>query len=1029
MAHRGRKFLPRRLLGLFDTGLGGEIPPELGNLSSLTRLTLHSNSLGGEIPPELGNLSSLTSLSLGYNSLTGEIPPELGNLSNLTYLSLGANSLAGLIPSSFVHLAAMERFEWRANEGLCAPGTAAFFDWLGGVNTFDSPYCHEADAAALSAFYDVTGGPSWTSSKGWLSPGPLSDWHGVSIDSLGRAEGIDLSRNNLMGALPGILGSLKALSELRVGGNALEGRLPLPLARLPLRELRYADTGLCVPGDASFRTWLSSIPSHEGTGVECAPLASDRDILVALYHATGGRGWTKSDNWLTDAPLRQWHGVQTDVGGRVIELNLFDNGLTGEISPELGNLASLTFLSLRRNRLTGGIPPELGNLASLTFLDLAENRLAGEIPPELGNLSSLTALSLDSNSLTGEIPPELGDPSSLTYLYLDSNSLTGEIPPELGNLSSLTYLYLHSNNLAGEIPPELGNPSSLTRLNLSNNDITGPVPRQVFLLSGLTELDFTDNSGLSGALPREMMDLSGLMVLLVGGTDLCAPRDAGFRRWLGTVPKRRVPLCGPSDVAAYLTQAVQSRGFPVPLVAGEPALLRVFVTAEDAGGVGLPPVRATFFRDGREVHTAEIPAKATPIPGTLDEGSLAASSNAEVPGRVVAPGLEMVVEVDPGGMLDPALGVKRRIPATGRLEVDVRAMPRFRLTVIPFLWREKPDSSILDITNGLTADDKLFGMTQTLLPVGEMDVAVHDPVWTSSTNAYQLIDETEAIRVAEGGAGHYMGTMPNPSGASGLAFPSARSSFSVPSGVVIAHELGHNMSLGHAPCGGAADSDPAYPYHDGAIGAWGYDFRSGQLRVPSRPDLMGFCSRLWISEYHFGNALRYRLRDQTGSASLAATPAKALLLWGGADPEGKPYLEPAFVVDAPPQLPDSAGEYRLSGEAEGGGTLFSFTFGMQEVADGDGGSSFAFAIPVRFGWESSLASITLSGPGGSVMLDGESDTPMAILRDPQTGQVRGFLRDLSTATQTAADTGGRTAGPGLEVLFSRGIPEAAAWRR
>lgn len=34
---------------------------------------------------------------------------------------------------------------------------------------------------------------------------------------------------------------------------------------------------------------------------------------------------------------------------------------------------------------------------------------------------------------------------------------------------------------------------------------------------------------------------------------------------------------------------------------------------------------------------------------------------------------------------------------------------------------------------------------------------------------------------------------------------------------------------------------------------------------------------------------------------------------------------------------------------------------------------------VRFGWESSLASITLSGPGGSVMLDGESDTPMAIL--------------------------------------------------
>ena len=101
---------------------------------------------------------------------------------------------------------------------------------------------------------------------------------------------------------------------------------------------------------------------------------------------------------------------------------------------------------------------------------------------------------------------------------------------------------------------------------------------------------------------------------------------------------------------------------------------------------------------------------------------------------------------------------------------------------------------------------------------------------------------------------------------------------------------------------------------------------------------------------------------------------------------------------------------------------------MPETADGDGSSSFAFAVPVRAGWEGSLATITLSGPEGSVTLDGESDIPMAILRNSRTGQIRGILRDPPPATQAAADAVGARA-PGLEVLFSRGIPGAVAWRR
>ena len=140
------------------------------------------------------------------------------------------------------------------------------------------------------------------------------------------------------------------------------------------------------------------------------------------------------------------------------------------------------------------------------------------------------------------------------------------------------------------------------------------------------------------------------------------------------------------------------------------------------------------------------------------------------------------------------------------------------------------------------------------------------------------------------------------------------------------------------------------------------------------------------------------------------------------DAEGEPFLNPAFVVDAPSALAGSAGEHRITGRSDRGEELFALSFDMPEVSEGDGSSSFAFVLPVLPIEAGNLASITLSGPYGSVTLDGESNRPMAILRNPRTGQIRGFLRDLAPATQAANDAVGQAAGTGLEVLFSRGIP-------
>ena len=500
-------------------------------------------------------------------------------------------------------------------------------------------------------------------------------------------------------------------------------------------------------------------------------------------------------------------------------------------------------------------------------------------------------------------------------------------------------------------------------------------------------------------------------------------------------------------VPAYLTQAVQSSDFAVPLVAGEPALLRVFVDGGPTGsatGAPMPPVRAVFHEGVEELHVADIPLAAGPVPAQAFEGDLRSSANATIPGDIVRPGLELVVHVDPVGVLGPTVGVARRIPALGRLRVDVRPVAELALTLVPLVWSESPDRSVVDVIAGAAADprgDDLLRGVRDLLPVAALSVTAHEPVITSSNKAHELLPQVAAIRVMEGAGGHYMGLMAQFEMYGGLAYRPGRASVSVPQWGTVAHELGHNVNLAHAPCGDPSQVDPAFPHPDGSIGAWGYDFQGGgRLVPPTSNDLMSYCfSRRWISDYHFKRALEYRVLDE-GSPFAAGVPvpARSLLLWGGVASDGVPFLEPAFVVDAPPALPEGAGNYRITGRADGGRELFSFTFDMPETADGDGDSSFAFALPVQPGWEGTLASITLFGPGGSATLDGRTDRRMAIIRDPTTGRVRAFLRDLSPDLQTQAEAadalldataGGLPPEPGLEVLFSRGIPDSLAWKR
>ena len=118
-------------------------------------------------------------------------------------------------------------------------------------------------------------------------------------------------------------------------------------------------TEVCAPPQAEFQAWLNGISVSTGvTG--CTDTRVDYYALVELYNATDGPNWTNATNWASAAPLNEWHGVDTDPGGRVTRLNLEDNNLRGPLPTVLGRLTNLEVLNLHRNQLTGEIPSELG---------------------------------------------------------------------------------------------------------------------------------------------------------------------------------------------------------------------------------------------------------------------------------------------------------------------------------------------------------------------------------------------------------------------------------------------------------------------------------------------------------------------------------------------------------------------------------------------------------------------------------------------------------------------------------------------
>ena len=370
-------------LSLANNNLVGRMPALLGELGDLVTLDVSRNALVGPIPGDLQRLGRLRNLVLNGNALTGVLPPELGSLSALRYLHIGANSLSGVVPRSFAELELDTLYA--AGAGACVP--PSLNEWYGGIERTD-----DAARCVPSIAIEVEGLPS------------------LNFYAVGETATLSASHVSAEGdTTHSVAATWTSGDTAVVSVEAATGRVTAVGAGTTEVLATYDSTSGAIAADVA-------LPD------------TDRDVLEILHDRTHGGGWADATNWLSDEPLSEWAGVETDDGGRVVALSLRGNNLRGAIHPSLGRLDRLVTLDLGRNWVSGTIPAELGDLGLLRDLVLGVNGLVGGLPARLGALDSLRTLNVAGTSVSGVVPRSFADLDLETFLVNGSGLC---VPPSL----------------------------------------------------------------------------------------------------------------------------------------------------------------------------------------------------------------------------------------------------------------------------------------------------------------------------------------------------------------------------------------------------------------------------------------------------------------------------------------------------------------------------------------------------------------------------------------------------------------------
>ncbi|XVF45073.1 hypothetical protein PTKIN_Ptkin02bG0176300 [Pterospermum kingtungense] len=219
-------------LVLPNSHLLGSISPDLGHIQYLRHLDLSSNLFNGSLPSSIFNSTELQVLSLSGNVISGQLPESINGMASLQLLNLSDNALAGKVPQNLTALQNLTVVSLRGNyfSGNIPSGfnSVEVLDLSSNLLNGSLPLDFDGDKLRYLNL-------SYNKISGSISP--------EFAKKLPQKATIDLSFNNLTGAIPESLSLLSQKTESFSGNTDLCGK--------PLKNLCSIPSTLSTPPNVS----------------------------------------------------------------------------------------------------------------------------------------------------------------------------------------------------------------------------------------------------------------------------------------------------------------------------------------------------------------------------------------------------------------------------------------------------------------------------------------------------------------------------------------------------------------------------------------------------------------------------------------------------------------------------------------------------------------------------------------------------------------------------------------------------------
>jgi hypothetical protein len=329
---------------------------------------------------------------------------------------------------------------------------------------------------------------------------------------------------------------------------------------------------------------------------------------------------------------------------------------------------------------------------------------------------------------------------------------------------------------------------------------------------------------------------------------------------------------------AYLNNP--SVPYTYPLVAQRDSILRVYVTPESGFSSHALTARARIVTTTPTGLEAQVFSGTATISTPSQQFDLTSTINIPIPGVALERGASITVVLnDKTGDSPSTPSSGARWPQDGSLaDLDAHdGGDKLRVMIVPVQYNADGSHRLPD-----TSDAQIESYRQRfyqVYPVAQVEITVRDPwPWSGAISPngngmdtiLQALAQLRSSDQPDPDVYYYAAFDPASSfGAycgggcvTGLSNQPGRTSVGIgygggPAEDTAIHEVGHAHNLPHAPCGGAAGPDPAFPYTTGAIGVWGYDpFGQQMIDAGKYKDMMGYCDPKWISDYNYGKLFK-----------------------------------------------------------------------------------------------------------------------------------------------------------------------------